>query len=58
MIVTDRQKRILQILLENVDGISLAEVEKRLETSRRTLYRQAGNSIPVPIFESLFKKML
>ena len=26
--------------------------------SRRTLYRQAGNSIPVPIFESLFKKML
>ena len=26
--------------------------------SRSTLYRQAGNSIPVPIFESLFKKML
>lgn len=26
--------------------------------SRRTLYRQAGNSIPVPIFESLFTKML
>ena len=36
MIVTDRQRRILQILLENEDGISLAEVEKRLETSRRT----------------------
>ena len=42
MIVTDRQKRILQILLENEDGISLAEVEKRLETSRRTLYREFG----------------
>ena len=40
MIVTDRQKRILQILLENEDGISLAEVEKRLATSRRTLYRE------------------
>lgn len=24
----------------------------------RTLYKQAGNSIPVPIFESLFKKIL
>ncbi|WP_201331531.1 BglG family transcription antiterminator, partial [Lactobacillus nasalidis] len=42
MIVTDRQKRILQILLENEDGISLAEVEKRLDTSRRTLYRELG----------------
>lgn len=42
MIVTDRQKRILQILLENEDGISLAEVEKRLATSRRTLYREFG----------------
>lgn len=28
MIVTNRQKRIMQILLENEDGISLAEVEK------------------------------
>ena len=26
--------------------------------SRRTLYRQAGNSIPVPIFESMFSCML
>lgn len=42
MIVTDRQKRILQILLENGDGISLAEVGKRLATSRRTLYREFG----------------
>lgn len=40
--MTNRQKRILQILLENEDGISLAEVEKRLETSRRTLYREFG----------------
>jgi len=26
--------------------------------SRRTLYRQAGNSIPVTIFESMFRAML
>lgn len=26
--------------------------------SKRTLYRQAGNSIPVPIFESMFEVML
>lgn len=26
--------------------------------SRRTLYRQAGNSIPVPIFEEIFKRLL
>lgn len=26
--------------------------------SRRTLYRQAGNSIPVPIFKSMFKAIL
>lgn len=26
--------------------------------SRRALYKQAGNSIPVPIFESIFSKML
>jgi len=26
--------------------------------TRRTLYKQAGNSIPVPIFESIFKEIL
>lgn len=26
--------------------------------SRRALYKQAGNSIPVPIFESIFEAML
>lgn len=26
--------------------------------SRRALYKQAGNSIPVPIFESIFSEML
>lgn len=26
--------------------------------TRRTLYKQAGNSIPVPIFESIFKQIL
>lgn len=29
MIITERQKRILQGLVENGDGISLAELEKR-----------------------------
>jgi len=27
-------------------------------SSKRTLYKQAGNSIPVPIFESIFKQIL
>ncbi len=42
MIITERQERILQGLVENGDGISLAELEKRLDTSRRTLYRELG----------------
>ncbi|MGN1407732.1 BglG family transcription antiterminator [Lactobacillus sp.] len=42
MIITERQKRILQGLVENGDGISLAELEKRLDASRRTLYRELG----------------
>lgn len=29
----------------------------RKVNSKRTLYRQAGNSIPVPIFESIFKQI-
>lgn len=30
----------------------------KMVNSRRTLYRQAGNSIPVPIFKSMFKALL
>lgn len=30
----------------------------QMVNSRRTLYRQAGNSIPVPIFKSMFKAIL
>lgn len=30
----------------------------QMVNSRRTLYRQAGNSIPVPIFKSMFKALL
>lgn len=40
MIVTERQKGLLQILLETREGISLSELEERLGTSRRTIYRE------------------
>lgn len=32
-------------------------VHKRVGRYKRALYKQAGNSIPVPIFESMFRKM-
>jgi DNA (cytosine-5)-methyltransferase 1 len=37
-----------------------AEATCRVEPGKmnRTLYHQAGNSIPVPIFESMFSAML
>lgn len=34
------------------------EVQKRSGRYRMALYKQAGNSIPVPIFESLFRKII
>lgn len=33
-------------------------VQKRVGRYRMALYKQAGNSIPVPIFESLFRKII
>lgn len=35
-----------------------AAVQKRNGRYKMALYKQAGNSIPVPIFESLFRKIL
>lgn len=47
MIVTDRQKRLLQILLEAEEGISLSELEERIGISRRTIYREISLLRPV-----------
>ena len=43
-----------------VDDFYAAEATCRVEPGKmnRTLYHQAGNSIPVPIFESMFSAML
>ena len=35
-----------------------AAVHKRVGRYTMPLYKQAGNSIPVPIFESMFRKIL
>lgn len=37
---------------------SEAIVQKRVGRYTMALYKQAGNSIPVTIFESIFRKML
>lgn len=42
----------------DADFNAAAEVHKRVGRYTMPLYKQAGNSIPVPIFESLFRKML
>ena len=50
--VTEKECRRLQ-------GYSDEDFEAAAKVnSRRTLYRQAGNSIPVPIFESIFNVLL
>ena len=42
-----------------LQGYSEADFEAAAKVSSKTqLYKQAGNSIPVPIFESLFKVLL
>lgn len=42
-----------------LQGYSEADFEAAATVNKKTaLYHQAGNSIPVPIFESLFKKIL
>ena len=40
------------------DFNAAAAVHKRVGRYTMPLYKQAGNSIPVPIFESLFRKMI
>ena len=42
------------------DDFYAAEATCRVEPGKmnRTLYHQAGNSIPVPVFESMFSAML
>lgn len=35
-----------------------AEAQERSGRYYMALYKQAGNSIPVPIFESIFKKII
>lgn len=43
MFLTQRQKRILQLLLENPAGISIKQIENDLSISRRTVYREFGD---------------
>ncbi len=50
--LTDKECWLLQGYSEE-DYYAAAEVN-----SRRTLYRQAGNSIPIPILESIFKQII
>ena len=50
--LTDKECWLLQGYSEE-DFYNAAKVN-----TKRTLYRQAGNSIPVPIFESIFKQLL
>lgn len=40
------------------DYEAAAAVQKRVGRYKMALYKQAGNSIPVPIFESLFRKII
>lgn len=42
----------------DADFEAASEVHKRIGRYKMPLYRQAGNSIPVPIFESIFRVIL
>jgi DNA (cytosine-5)-methyltransferase 1 len=42
----------------DADFEAAAAVQKRLGRYTMALYKQAGNSIPVTIFESMFRKIL
>lgn len=42
----------------DADFDAASRVQKRIGRYKMALYRQAGNSIPVPIFESIFEKIL
>ncbi|MGN1271834.1 MAG: BglG family transcription antiterminator [Lactobacillus sp.] len=43
MFLTQRQKKILQILLENQTGVTIKQIEENLGISRRTVYREFGD---------------
>ena len=43
MFLTQRQKQILQILLENQTGVTIKQIEENLGISRRTVYREFGD---------------
>lgn len=42
----------------DLDYEAASEVHKRIGRYKMALYKQAGNSIPVPIFESIFRKII
>ena len=42
----------------DLDYEAASEVNKRVGRYKMALYKQAGNSIPVPIFESIFRKII
>jgi DNA (cytosine-5)-methyltransferase 1 len=42
----------------DADYEAAAAVHKKVGRYTMPLYKQAGNSIPVPIFESMFRKIL
>lgn len=42
----------------DADFDAASRVQERIGRYKMALYRQAGNSIPVPIFESIFKQIL
>ncbi|WP_297950638.1 HTH domain-containing protein [uncultured Lactobacillus sp.] len=43
MFLTQRQKQILQLMLDNPNGISIKQIEESLKISRRTVYREFGD---------------
>lgn len=43
VILTERQKQILSLLLTNSEGFSVKELEDHLHVSRRTVYREFNN---------------
>ena len=42
----------------DLDYEAASKVNKRMGRYKMALYKQAGNSIPVPIFESIFRKII
>lgn len=44
--------------IDSTGALYWAVKNKRVGRYTMPLYKQAGNSIPVPIFESLFRKMI